>query len=539
MNKPVEKLYDAITDIDETFIEKAERTLPTTKKRNFIYRYKHVFIGLAACICLVYGVGFFFLWEPAAGGGSGSQGTSYMSYAGPIFPLSSTSDVNGIEVTRHTNWDFAPYKSNYTTEKVHADIPENTETYTYDRYKTESIVTDQYVLTNPTDTDITLSLTYPFAAKFSDSIDVMPKITVDGSVTSADFIAGKFSGSFTPALGSNASEEQLNLDNISSWEGYKALLSNDVYFSEAQKEFPSLDIPIIVYEYSNLAYDGGDEASNPTFAIHFKHDRSKTTISGWGWNGGSWNRDGSGYYGCNRVYTPDGNERDKGATAYLIVIGEDIETPTVQGYRDGGCDKGDEIEGITNDFKKYETTLEDFIVSVCFVEYDSTSDYIYGPADSEDDSLLNLLTKDMALGYIAQLMYDDGILSGDGIERYGTGWLEDYVYDYPQMSRVMYLTFNVTIPAGDSITVDATMVKEASMDFVGKNKHRNGYDMVTTLASPFTFTKQIASLSNFEDIIILDQNFGFDLENGITEVELDVREEHYWLDVYKKTTAQK
>ncbi|MBP3677620.1 MAG: hypothetical protein J6I97_04665 [Agathobacter sp.] len=534
MNKPVEKLYDAITDIDETFIEKAEKILPTTKKRSFIYRYKHVFIGLAACICLVYGVGFFFLWGPAAGGGSGSQGTSYMSYAGPIFPLSSTSDVNGIEVTRHTNWDFAPYKSNYTTEKVHADIPENTETYTYDRYKTESIVTDQYVLTNPTDTDITLSLTYPFAAKFSDSIDVMPKITVDGSVTSADFIAGKFSGSFTPALGSNASEEQLNLDNISSWEGYKALLSNDVYFSEAQKEFPSLDIPITVYEYANLTYNGDKEDINPTFAIHFKYNSAKTTLSGWGWNACGWQDTGTGYYGCSHVYTPGGNEIDKGATAYLIIIGEDIETPIIRGYKDGGCDEGDEIEGIAYDAKKYKTTMKDFISNICFAEFDSTSEYLYGTYDSEDASLLNLLTKEMALGYIAQLMYDDGILSGDGIERYGTGWLEDYVYDYPQMSRVMYLTFDVTIPAGDSITVDATMVKEASMDFVGKNKHRNGYDMVTTLASPFTFTKQTASLSNFEDIIILDQNFGFDLENGITDVELDIKEEHYWMDVYKK-----
>ena len=102
----------------------------------------------------------------------------------------------------------------------------------------------------------------------------------------------------------------------------------------------------------------------------------------------------------------------------------------------------------------------------------------------------------------------------------------------------MYQIFDVTIPAGDRITVDATMVKEASIDFVGKNKHRNGYDMVTTLASPFTFTKQTASLTNFEDIVILDQNFGFDLENGITEVELDIKEEHYWMDVYKKTNEE-
>ena len=532
MNKPVEKLYDAITNVDEILIDKADKLSHVTKKQNFLYRYKHIFIGLAACICLVYGIGFFFLWGPAAGGGSGNEGTSYMAYAGPVFPLSTTSDVNGIEITRHTNWDFSPYKSEYVTEKVHEDIPENTEYHTYDKYQTESIVTDQYVLNNMTDRDITLSLMYPFAAKFSDSIDVMPQITTNGTVTSTNFVVGKYTGTYGPALGSEDSDEQLNLVDISSWEGYKALLSNDQYFSDALEELPSLDIPVIVYEYSNLTYSGDTEASNPTFAIHFEYDRSKTTLSGWGWNGASWNQDGSGYYSCSRVYIPGENEIDKGATAYLIVIGEDITTPTTQGYRDGGCDKGEEINGIVNDYEKYETTLKDFIVNVCFAEFDNFSEYLYGVADSEESTLLNLLTKEMALGYIAQLLYDDGMLSGHSIERYL--WLEDYIYDYPHRSRVMYLTFDVTIPAGGSITVDATMIKEASMDYAGNNKQRNGYDIVTTLASPFSFTKQTASITNFDDIVILDQNFGFDLENGITEVELDVKKEHYWMDVYKK-----
>ena len=539
-----EKIYNAITEIDDKLIEKAEtynfsknsNLTAASKMHHLLHKHKRVLISVAACFCLVYGIGFFFIWGPAAGGGTGNEGTSYMSYAGPVFPLSSTSDVDGIEVTRNTNWDFSPYKSNVITEQMHPDIPENTETFTYDKYKTESIVTDQYVLTNPTDTDLTLSLIYPFAAKFSDSLDVMPQIAVNGVTTSTNLVVGKYTGNYGPALGNEASDEQLNLDNISSWEGYKALLSNNQYFSDAQKALPSLDIPIIVYEYSNLTYSGDAKASNPTFAIHFEHDRAKTTLSGWGWNGASWNQDGSGYYSCSRVYIPGENEIDKGATAYLIVIGEDIETITVQGYKDGGCDTGEEILGITNDFKKYETTLEDFIVNVCFAEFDTSSEYIYGTEDSEDATLLTLLTKDMALGYIAQLLYDEGMLSGHSIERYL--WLEDYIYDYPHRARVMYVTFEVTIPAKDSITIDATMIKAASVDYAGDKKHRNGYDMVTTLASPFSFTKQTASVTNFDDIVILDQNFGFDLENGITEVELDVKEEHYWMDVYKKTTEE-
>ena len=538
MNKPVEKLYDAITNVDDALIEKAASTSNEVKTTHFIKKYKRVIIGLAACICLVCGIAFFLPLGGAAGGGSGNEGSSYMSYAGPVFPLSSVSDVSGIEVTRHMDWDFSPYKSNVITEQMHPDIPENTETYTYDKYRTESIVSDQYILTNPTNTDITLSLVYPFAAKFSDLLDLMPEISVDGTIVETEFSAGKFSGSYSPAIGSEASDEQLNLDNISSWEGYKALLSDNRYFSEAQETFPSLDVPIMVYEFSNFTYTGDKEDINPTFAVHFKYDSAKTTLSGWGWNAAGWEDNGTGYYGCSRVYIPGGNEIDKGATAYLIVIGEDIETPILQGYKNGGCDKGEEIEGITYDYKKYETTMKDFIVNVYFAEFDTSSEYLYSTADSEDATLLTLLTKDMALGYIAQLMYDDGILSDDGIERYDSGWLENYVYDYPQMSRVMYVTFDVTIPAGNSITVDVAMVKDASIDYVGKNKHRNGYDMVTTLASPFTFTKQTASITNFDDIIILDQNFGFDLENGITEVELDVKEEHYWMDVYKKTNKE-
>ena len=530
MNKPVEKLYDAITNVDESLIEKAaDSTSNKFKTSHFIKKYKGLWIGLAACICLVFGFGFMFIWGPAAGGGSGNEGTSYMSYAGPVFPLSSITNTTGIEVTRHTDWDFSPYKSNIITEQMHPDIPENTETYTYDKYRTASIVTDQYVLNNSTSTDITLSLIYPFAAKLSDSLDFMPQITVNGNSPESELITGKFTGSFTPAWGSNESEEQINLENISNWEAYKALLSDGRYFSEAVKDFPSLDIPITVYEFSNLTYVGDKEAINPTFAVHFKYDSAKTTLSGWGWNAGGWEDDGSGYYGCSRVYIPGGNEIDKGATAHLIVIGEDIETPTICGYKNGGCDKGDEIEGIAYDAKKYETTMKDFILNVCFAEWDF---------ESEDVTFLNLLTKDMALGFIAQLMYDDGILSNDGIERYDSGWLENYVYDFSRMSRVMYLTFDVTIPADDYITIDASMIKEASIDYVGKNQHRNGYDMVTTLASPFAFTKQTASISNFDDIIILNQNFGFNLENGITEVELDIREEHYWMDVYKKTNEE-
>lgn len=536
--KPSEKLYHAITEIEDDYIEKAENY--DFSKKKFTFKKRHIaLIASAACLCLVVGtvVGVL-LGGRSGGGGAHEYGSSYMSYAGPVFPLTSTSDVTGIEVTRHTDWDFSPYISKTLTEEMHPDIPENTETYTYERYQTESIVSEKYVLTNTTEEDIHLSLLYPFAARFSDPIDSIPQISVDGTELETTFIAGKYSGSYAPAWGSETSEELVNLYEPAYWTDYKALLSDGTYLSESMMNFPSLDIPIIVYEYSNLTYTGEEEATNPTFTVHYKHDPTKTTISGWGWNAGGWEDDGTGYYGCSRVYIPGGNDIDKGATAYFIVIGEDIESLTATGYINAGCEDGNELNGVTYDFQRYETTLENFLLEVCLSEYADGTELIAGIDYSEEIHLLSMLNQKMVLGYIAQLMYDNGILSEDSVERYDTGWLEDYVYEFNHMQRVMYLGFEFVIPAGGSISVDATMIKEASIDYVGENRDRNGYDMVTTLASSFTFTKQTASISNYDSIEILGQNFGFDLENGITEVELDLKEEHYWMDIKKTVTVE-
>ena len=58
-----------------------------------------------------------------------------------------------------------------------------------------------------------------------------------------------------------------------------------------------------------------------------------------------------------------------------------------------------------------------------------------------------------------------------------------------------------------------------------------GYDMVTALGSNLDFTAQTAALVNTEGGDIDRQNFGVDLESGVTEVALDSEAEHYYLEV--------
>ena len=49
--------------------------------------------------------------------------------------------------------------------------------------------------------------------------------------------------------------------------------------------------------------------------------------------------------------------------------------------------------------------------------------------------------------------------------------------------------------------------------------------------SGLTFTRQSAALVNTEGVELVEQDFGFDLEEGIVSVELDPEQEHYYMAV--------
>ena len=100
--------------------------------------------------------------------------------------------------------------------------------------------------------------------------------------------------------------------------------------------------------------------------------------------------------------------------------------------------------------------------------------------------------------------------------------------------RVLYLSFPVTVPAGGSVTVSASLWKAPSYDFGcsgSENVGLQGYDLATALGSNLVFTSQTAALTNAENIEIVPAEPGFDPANGVTEVILDLSEPHYYLEI--------
>ena len=119
-------------------------------------------------------------------------------------------------------------------------------------------------------------------------------------------------------------------------------------------------------------------------------------------------------------------------------------------------------------------------------------------------------------------------------DRYADGRLDDIISETMSQKRVLYLAVPVTVPAGGKVNITCKLWKEPSFDFGcsgSENVGLQGYDFVTRLGSDLTFTEQRAALSNTENIQIQRQNFGFDLEAGVTEVTLNMEMEHYYLEI--------
>ena len=103
--------------------------LPAARRRSRRFR---PWMGVCAGLAVVVLGGAWLL--PRIGGSSGGAGaghdeaSTFMSYAGPVFPLTTLEDVN-LTAERHITLDFAPWQ---------------------DGNSTKIEVKDSYVLTNPT-----------------------------------------------------------------------------------------------------------------------------------------------------------------------------------------------------------------------------------------------------------------------------------------------------------------------------------------------------------------------------------------------------
>lgn len=520
------RLYEAITLIDDDLIDETAGYVPERKRTIPWKRWA----ALAACLALAVGAAGVGLRMPLRNIGgsdmdgsadagtdgsdnkSGSDGSVFLSYAGPVFPLTTLNDAGGLTAERDVTLDFLPWTSTAPSTDIQ--------------------VTDSYTLTNSTDKDKTVTLLYPFVSNLRTLHELRPVLSVDGTELESSLSIGPYSGGFRGAAGAGeASTQLLNLDDLNSWEEYKALLEDGSYLEKALSDFPDLSgTGAVVYKLTDTWGPAQVSIPNLSIQVDFDLDYSATTVLSYGFY--SLNTDREAGRMSLQSFVPRSWQSGYGEPYYLIVVGDDIENVEIGGYAAGSWDAKREFPAFGAAAERYETTLDAALREAVGGLYDNISWPNGGPAAVDFETYYGLFC-DHLITY--------GVLAGDGgAERYLTGMLSE-LSEVSVLDRVCYLQAEVSIPAGESVTLSAEMTKPASSyynEVYTANQDVYGYDLATRLGSTLTFTGQSVSIEDRGQIEIVRQNFGFDLDQGIKTVKLDMAAEHYCLEVKRLTQAE-
>lgn len=467
-----ERILYALNDIDDGLIAEAGR-----KPKRFSWS---SLVSLAACAALLIGV--FSVGFGGGGMGGADDSLEYDAYMGPVMPLNLMTAVDGLTAERDVTYDFGCYgERSHEIVRIHTDV------------------TDSYTITNTTDEDMTVEAVYPFKARLNDKERIVPRIAVGGeSVKTALTVGGDLRGDSL----------------MDSGEKLMATLEDGSYFAEAFGDVPDLDMPCVVYHVKILDYDG-EVGEHITLEFGFPVDLEKTKVLLYNIHGMRHEKNPS------RISARlDLNNRE----GYVILMGEDLEDYTLQGYADSKCEKGTEVEGFTAEVTRTETTLGEWMAS----DIDWAKWYrIYN--DGRDLCIAYTLNHGDLLHYTSDQIAGQNAINPIADEQ--IVFLNDYISLGLYADRMMYLRFPVTVPTGGSVNVTAQLVKYASTSHMSGEDDHEGYDLMTALGSVLPITKQTVRMVNTEAVELIDNNFGFDWDNGITEVTLDPNVEHYWMKV--------
>lgn len=410
--------------------------------------------------------------------------TDFMSYAGPVFPLTLAQAEPALSADRELLLDCAPYAE------------ENTAAIT---------VTDRYTIRNDSDEDCTVTVLYPFVSSLSDLDSLQPSLTVDGAAAKNKLYPGAFPGWFGPASPDpELAEERWNLHHAESWTEYQTLLTGSYQADAlAPKTLPEQN----VYVYSFTA-SGETTANAATLAITVDADPDKTTILTYGING----------YGQNEAtgqpqysyFTRAHNQ----ALHLLVVLGQDLTGCAMQGYTDGSCEQGKELDTLEGTVTRTELPLAELLRQTATAQLG---------ADASGDAAERLAAA------AAELLTQYGVCSATPAERYSEGRLDDLLQDAETVQRVCYAAAEITIPAGGTVCVEAVFRKPHSFDFFGfYNELVDGYGIMTT-GSALTLQNQTARLDTHGLVAIYGQNFEFDGQGNA--VPLSAQTEYYYLNL--------
>ncbi|MCD8086409.1 MAG: hypothetical protein LUF28_08850 [Clostridiales bacterium] len=479
MNK--EDIQRMLTLVDDRYLDEAQDWQPQRRKWPR-------WAALAACLCLVVGLGGFALSQWRVGGANSSGGldssggsddgpTSFSSYAGPVLQLTLGEETDAVAARRQLTYGLTPGV-----------------------WRQDLEVTDGYALTNSSEEDVTLTVYYPFVDTLYDL--TTPSLTLDGEeLEASDPLVGT-------VIWHQATEGDLGGNYASEWEDYQAALEDGSYLAEAIAGVGELTGTVTVYWLQNADCSAA-EGENPTLQFSATIDPEATACFSYGMNGSRWNNE-TGIFGSS--FSVDEDDLTNGNLHCVILWGEDVTDYTLQGYENGGCYEGMETE-VTATVLREETTWAELLPRLL-------EDYF--SRDPLESDATEEMVAEAAAQWITENRWAVGMLDYDGISEILSG------------ARVFWLEAEVTVPAGETVTLEAHLTQTASYNYTDYSDSLLGFDLLLGAGSNLTVTETavtLATLDDDQDWALYAQNYGFDLENGVSTVTLEGEEVHYYLEL--------
>jgi hypothetical protein len=296
------------------------------------------------------------------------------------------------------------------------------------------------------------------------------------------------------------------------------------------RQAADLSQPVTVYRFTDSVQPVQTEESDPyapTLACSFTIDTAKTNLLTYGFDGGNFD-DETGVV-TRDYFLPSAGSIRLEQPRLLIVLGEDIKDYTLQGYRTGDTSAGNELDGVSATVTRTRVTLGEALNEVCTAYLQYNASVQWGIQTS-----LSLEACENALTEALYGQSDDAFLSS---AFYGDGGLEELLCNVVAYRRVMYLTEEITVPAGDSVTVELKQRKTSSYNHCHSSRPETGmegYDLLTKTGSCLTFTEQTATLVGMDGLTVGYDSFGFDPDADASTVTLDLDVPHYALEVKKR-----
>ena len=393
----------------------------------------------------------------------------FTAYSGPILPLTLAEPNTELTAERTLTMNISG------KTKGDSSIPLVT-------------VTDSYTLTNTSDTEATITLMYPLAIDFHNNYGCYdPTVSIDGQATETRYVFGDRLSGWT--------QDGLNPEQLYLPEQYEALLFDGTYFAEALTKLPVFEETVTVFTFTNCL--APSDLNAPKLGVSYDLRGVETPVLTYGFN--SFEGD---YYGqCTREFSV------KHGDLHMVIFYGDAPEDYEITFGDGGDSAPS--DGFDYDFQISEMTVDQLLQTI-------TADYVNGHMSKH--SGISWLSED-ALYQTMVMMYDDCFENGiPNVLRYEMFYsLDEVLSDVCGMNRLVFLTSEVTIPAGETIEAVFNYDKAMSYNYYGTgDTDINGIDLFRTLGSNLEFISQQAVLIGTEPestTFEFDENHAADIIN--------------------------